>query len=80
MIQGDELVLCISYKTEGMAPMLSFVPAGPGQPVAFGAELFDASGQASPFEDIVRLESRIGVMDRLRAAIIPVRIGITSPS
>lgn len=79
-ISDDGLVLCISYHTDSMAPMLSFVAAGPEQAVAFGAELFDASGQASPFEEVVALESRVGVMDRLRAAIVPVRVGLMPAS
>jgi hypothetical protein len=74
---GDNgLILCLSYKTEGLAPMLPFVVAGPEQSVAFSAELFDASGETSPFEDVVKLEPTIGVMNRLRAAAIPVRVGI----
>jgi hypothetical protein len=79
-IRDDEVVLCISYKTESMAPMLPFVVAGPEQSVAFGAELIDASGNTSPFEEVIALESRIGVMDRLRAAVVPVRVGVMPAS
>jgi hypothetical protein len=63
-----------------MAPMLPFVVAGPEQSVAFGAELVDASGETSPFEEVINLESKIGVMDRLRAAIVPVRVGLVPAS
>jgi hypothetical protein len=60
--------------------MLPFVVAGPEQSVAFGAELVDASGDTSPFEEVITLEPRIGVMDRLRAALVPVRVGVMPAS
>src|SRR5262249_45289072 len=75
-LNGDELVLYLSYKSEGMASMLPFVVAGPEQAVAFGAELFDATGTTSPFEEVVGLETKIGVMDRLRSSMVPVRVGL----
>jgi hypothetical protein len=73
-VVDDQLVLSISYKTDQMAPPLPFLPSGPAQAVAFAAELLDASGRLSPFEAVVRLESRVGLMDRLRAAVVPVPI------
>lgn len=66
-VTGDGFVVCLSYKTEQMAPYPVGIPIRAEQPVAFVAEYLDETDSTAAYEELIQLELKVGAMDRLRA-------------